>query len=676
MLFVMIIVCVYLLLSLFDSSLTGEGGRQWGNYLRSTWGGASALLILFVLYLCLAKLMKFKIPRLRRQFFGTLMLYVSFAFLLGLLKETGWNSERILFMPGAFGSGLAKFFTLNVGTFITLLLVIGSFMISAVFFGSRLLSLSLPSLPKWRFKGFSRRTSHRNERGKLLRRDDPRNDIPPAPSIPIPTLKPAPRERSDDSLPEIPTEESQPIINFQMPKFKPAPEPPKQQGSKAVEIIDNALAMIDAGELKAPAPKKRTDNLQRTKKIRRPLPAINLTPPDEAEDDSEDDEAIFPPPVDIFGPKAKFEPDKDILRNSEKQAKTITATLKTFNISATVSHIITGASAVQYQLELSPGTKVSKIAGLADELAMSLAVTSVRIEAPILGTHYVGIEVPCADRKIIPLRNIIDSPEFQENSARLPLPLGVMIDGKILVIGLENMPHLLVAGEKDSGLSTFLNACILGMCCKRLPDEMNMILIDPRHIEFAVYDGMPHLLASPVYDASEALKALLWAYNEMEKRTAAFAAAKVKNIAAFNRKQNSKSRLPEIVIVINELSDLLYGAGNEIENVIMRLAQKSGAAGIYMIIASQRPSPDVFTTMIKSNIPARVAFKLSAENESRNVIGNSDAMRLTGKGDMLFRNTGSPQPVRLQAPYIGEEKISEFADYMTNSLEPPEMISF
>ncbi|MBR0256587.1 MAG: hypothetical protein IJQ58_02510, partial [Synergistaceae bacterium] len=636
-------------LSLFDSSLTGEGGRQWGNYLRSTWGGASALLILFALYLCLAKLMKFKIPRFRRQFFGTLMLYVSFAFLLGLLKETGWNSERILFMPGAFGSGLAKFFTLNVGTFITLLLVIGSFMISAVFFGSRLLSLSLPSLPKWRFKGFPRRTSHRNERGKLLRRDDPRNYTPPAPSIPVPNLKPAPRERSDDSLPEIPTEESQPIINFQMPKFKPAPEPPKQQGSKAVEIIDNALAMIDAGELKAPAPKKRTDNLQRTKKIRRPLPAINLTPPEEAEDESADDEAIFPPPVDIFGPKAKFEPDKDILRNSEKQAKTITATLKTFNVSATVSHIITGASAVQYQLELSPGTKVSKIAGLADELAMSLAVTSVRIEAPILGTHYVGIEVPCADRKIIPLRNIIDSPEFQENSARLPLPLGVMIDGKILVIGLENMPHLLVAGEKDSGLSTFLNACILGMCCKRLPDEMNMILIDPRHIEFAVYDGMPHLLASPVYDASEALKALLWAYNEMEKRTAAFAAAKVKNIAAFNRK-NNKSRLPEIVIVINELSDLLYGAGNEIENVIMRLAQKSGAAGIYMIIASQRPSPDVFTTMIKSNISARVAFKLSAENESRNVIGNSDAMRLTGKGDMLFRNTGSPQPVRLQAP--------------------------
>lgn len=635
------------------------------------------MLILFALYLCLAKLMKFKIPRLRRQFFGTLMLYVSFAFLLGLMKEIGWSSERTLFIPGAFGSGLAKFFALNVGTFITLLLVIGSFMISAIFFGSRLLSLSLPSMPKWRFKGFSFGNTRKNERVRPLRREDPRSYTPPAPSIPTPTLKPAPRERTDDSQPIIPPEESQPAVNFQMPHLKPAPEPQKQQGSKAVEIIDNALAMIDAGELKAPTPKKHNDIPQRTKKIRRPLPAITLTPPeDDNEDDSANDDGIFPPPVEIFGPKSKFEPDKDILKNSEKQAKTITATLKTFNISATVSHIITGASAVQYQLELSPGTKVSKIAGLADELAMSLAVRSVRIEAPILGTHYVGIEVPCADRKIIPLRNIIDSPEFQENSARLPLPLGVMVDGKILVIGLEDMPHLLAGGGKDSGLSTFLNACILGICCKRSPEELNMILIDPRHIEFAVYDGMPHLIAPPVYEAPVALKALLWAYNEMEKRTAAFAAARVKNIAAFNRKQQSQSRLPEIVIVINELSDLLYGTGNEIENVIMRLAQKSGAAGIYMIIASHRPSPDVFTTMIKSNIPARVAFTLSAENESRNVIGNSDAMRLTGKGDMLFRNTGSPQPVRLQAPYIGEEKISEFADYMINSLEPPEMITF
>ena len=204
---------------------------------------------------------------------------------------------------------------------------------------------------------------------------------------------------------------------------------------------------------------------------------------------------------------------------------------------------------------------------------------------------------------------------------------------------------------------------------------MRLILIDPRHVEFAVYDGLPHLMASPVYDPDSAMKALTWAYDEMEKRTAAFASSRVRNLASFNRKQRD-SKLPEIVVVINELADLVYGAGPEIEGVIMRLAQKSGASGIYMMLAAQRPSPDVFTTMIKSNIPARAAFTLSSDVDSKNIIGSNDAMRLTGKGDMLFRNTGSHQPVRYQAPYVNEERISDFTEYMFSSLEPPEMMKF
>ena len=695
-LFVLIILCIYLILSLFGSSLTGESGQEWGKYLRTAWGGAVIVPLLFMLYLCIARLMKFRVPRVPRQVLGTIMLYVSFAFMLGLLRETGWQSEMTLFQPGNFGSGLAKFFILNVGTFITLLLVIGAFMLSAFLFGSRILRVSLPPLPNIRFNTHHK-PSRKRERPSYY--EDRPEDILFTKSIPAPMLKPAPREEyyddgyEDDGVQISNTEpilssfpsrhdRQQPSLNFQLPKLKPAPEPKKPQGSKAVEIIDNALAMIDAGELKAPSMKKQSKSLQRPKKIRRPLPAVTF--PEELQDIPDDvetgsmthEEPVFPPPPELFGPKMKAEPDKDILRNSEKQAKTITSTLKNFGINATVAHIITGASVIQYQLELAPGTKVNKIAGLSEDLSMSLAVMSVRIEAPILGTHYVGIEVPCSERKIVSLRSVIESQEFKESNARLPLPMGVQVDGKITVQGLEEMPHILIAGSNGSGRSMFVNSCILSMCSRRTPEELRLILIDPRHVEFAVYDGMPHLMAAPVSDAGTALKALQWAYNEMERRTADFASVRVRNLASFNRKQQKRNRLPEIVIVINELSDLVYGVGSDMESVIMRLAQKSGASGIYMMLAAQRPSPDVFTTMIKSNIPARAAFSLSSDAESKNIIGSPDAVRLTGKGDMLFRNTGSPQPMRLQTPYISEEKIAEFSEYMMSNLEPSEMVTF
>lgn len=704
--FLLIIGCIYCVMALFGSSLVGEGGRNWGEYLRGTWGGAVIVPLLFVLYACGAKLFKLRIPRFRRQFFGTLMLYFSFMFLLGLLKESGWSSDAVLFAPGKFGSGLAKFFVLNAGTFITLLLVAGSFLLSAIFFGSKILKLRLPKLPRLNFS--PRKPSRKRDRERSSENSQ-------ANTIPDPVL--GEYDRDFHGI--------QPVnFEFQLPNLKPDPDTPPPEEidllpenvmSNAVETFDNALALIDSGELKAPE-QKRTVHSPRVKKLRRPLPPVNF-PDDSAQPDDkkpappqiqaapvipfmpekvstpqEDttvpdeatpitfptkhyDDSTFPPPPEIFGPRLKQEPDRDILKHSERQAKTITSTLKNFGINASVAHIVTGPTFIQYQIELAPGTKVNKVSGLAEDLAMSLAVISVRIEAPIIGTRYVGIEVPRNDRKTIAFRNIIESEEYKSSSVRLPLPLGVKVDGKISVKGLEDMPHILIAGNNNSGKSMFVNACIMSMCSRRRPEELRLILIDPRHVEFAVYDGLPHLMASPVYEPDSAMKALTWAYDEMEKRTSAFAATRVRNLTAFNRK-NKGEKLPEIVIVINELADLVYSAGPEIEGVIMRLAQKSGASGIYMMLAAQRPSPDVFTTMIKSNIPARAAFTLSAEQDSKNIIGNNDALRLTGKGDMLFRNTGSPQPSRYQAPYVSEERISDFTEYMFSSLEPPQMMKF
>ncbi|MBQ7193529.1 MAG: hypothetical protein IJR98_04065 [Synergistaceae bacterium] len=681
-----IIACIFFILALFGSSLTGEGGQKLGNYLRTSWGGPVIVLILFVMYLAFAKLMKFRVPKIRRQFFGTLTLYFSFAFLLGLLKESGWTSEWTLLTAGSFGSGLAHFFVLNTGTFVTLILVAGAFVLSAVFFGSKILRTSLPSLPKLI---------------KFRPRRKPRKRVRRPESVS------SKKETTPEPLPEV-----EGVISFEMPKLRPAPEdePKKIETeteaertaktgaesaqdieertatvmSNAVEMIDNALALIDSGELKAPVQKTQKAP-QRSKKPRRPLPAVSITPAEESVSEEKPssilyDESAFPPPSELFGAKTRNEPDREILKHSEKQAKSITSALKTFGVSASVAHIVTGPSFIQYQLELSPGTKVNKITGLSEDLAMSLEVLSVRIEAPIPGTRYVGIEVPCSERKIISLRNIADSEDFRISPARLPIPLGVTVDGKISVVGLEEMPHIIIAGNKDSGRSTFVNACILSMCSRQKPEDLRLILIDPRHVEFAVYDGLPHLLSAPVSDPDSAVRALMWAYDEMEKRTAAFAAARVRNLASFNRKQKNSGagKLPEIVIVINELADLLYSSGPEVEGVIMRLAQKAGASGIYMILSAQRPSPDVFTTMIKTNIPARAVFSLSSEAESKNIIGTADAVRLTGKGDMLFRNTGAknPQPVRYQAPFISEDKISEFVEYMFSNLEPPETMKF
>lgn len=712
LLFAIIIACIYCAMALFDSSLAGEGGRKLGEYLRSSWGGAVIVPLLFALYVCVAKLLKFRIPRLRRQFFGTVMLYLSFTFLLGVLKETGWSSEAVIFTPGSFGSGLGKFFVLNAGTFITLILVAGAFFLSAVFFGSKLLRLRLPSLPKLKFR-----------QQKTRKRDTP---VPAKPkSIPEPTLTDSRRDYTDDFTVIPPA-----TFDFQLPTLKPDPNTPppppeidllpENVMTNAVEAIDNALALIDSGELKAPE-QKRSPSVPRMKKLRRPLPPVTFPEPDEIPDETPPQSAAkipvfkpslppeepkapeipeafvqfhlqepkqethdeppakkssFPPSPEIFGPRLKPEPDRDILKQSEKQAKTITSTLKNFGVNASVAHIITGPTFIQYQLELAPGTKVNKIYGLAEDLAMSLAVMSVRIEAPILGTRYVGVEIPRNDRKTVAFRNIIESDEYRSSSVRLPIPLGVQVDGKISVKGLEDMPHILVAGNNHSGRSMFVNACIMSMCSRRRPEDLRMILIDPRHVEFAVYDGLPHLIAPPVYDPERAMKALTWAYDEMEKRTSAFASARVRNLASFNRKQKESGKLPEIVLVINELADLVYSSGPEIEGVIMRLAQKSGASGIYMMLAAQRPSPDVFTTMIKSNIPARAAFTLSSDADSKNIIGSTDAVRLTGKGDMLFMAAGSPQVVRYQAPYVSEERISDFTEYMFASLEPPEMMKF
>ena len=367
-LFVLIIVCVYFMLALFDSSLTGEGGREWGKYLRDSWGGAVIVLLLFGLYVCTAKLLGFKIPKLPRQILGTLQLYISFAFMLGFLKETGWSSEMTLFRPGNFGSGLAKFFVLNIGTFITLILVVCSFLLSAFFYGSKIMKLSFPDM---------------SALGRRIRRRKSRK--------PVRQNRYDPKDYENETPEEMVEQFKKDMQNFtiEFPKFKPAPEEeqpkPKLQepegitksGQRALEKIDDAIAILDAG---GTAPKKsepKTSSRTRTQKLRRPLPELTFPDsepdtPSERKDQPElrNDEAVFPPPPEIFGERSRFDPSRSTQKDSGRQGRAIITTLKNFNVSASVSQVVAGPSVTQYKLEIAPGVKISKVASLDEEIAI------------------------------------------------------------------------------------------------------------------------------------------------------------------------------------------------------------------------------------------------------------------------------------------------------------------
>ncbi len=721
MLFVVVIACVYLLLSLFGSSLTGETGQSWGKYLRETWGGAVVVLLLFGLYVGISKFMRLRIPRLPRQVLGTLQLYISFAFTLGVLRESGWTSEMTLFLPGSIGSGLAKFFMLNIGTFITLILIAGSFMFSAYLYGAKILKVSMPKIPRLKFR-LHRHRKHRPtpEQEYTESYSDytaPTTDyipenMPFPEDIPDPILRQAPSHDDEpvdevaasefeDSIPESGTNSAR---NFRIAGIKAVSRnsraPRLKSGQKAVEMIDDAIAILDSGASDFPRRKPSSQPQQRTRKNRRPFPELAFSSgadTSEPQSDSSftqsysqtsphketapstsraDNDAVFPPPPELFGERSRFDSSRDVHNDAGRQGVILLNTLRNFGISADIAQTIAGPSVTQYKLELASGTKISRISGLDEEIAMDLGVASVRIEAPILGTHYVGIEVPAPDRKIVSLRSMIESGEFINTSARLPLPLGVRTGGKILVKGLEEIPQVLIAGSEGSGRMTFVNSCILSLCAGKTPEELKLILISAGSEDFAVYNGLPHMLAEPVRDIKTAHKALEWACSETDRRASDFSQEKAKNIEAYNRKVPKAKRIPEIMIVISELSELMYSAFNDFGDLVVKLARKAGGVGIYMLMATQKPSADVLPPALRAAIPARAAFALTSATDSKNVIDSADAVKLTGKGDMLFVSTGSPVPARLQAPYVPEGKIFDFVDYMHSSLRPPELMTF
>ena len=342
-------------------------------------------------------------------------------------------------------------------------------------------------------------------------------------------------------------------------------------------------------------------------------------------------------------------------------------TLASFGVEAKVTNVTRGPTVTRYELQPSVGVKVSKILRLADDIALNLAAKSIRIEAPIPGKSAVGIEVPNKVTDTVSLREIIESDAFQDASSKVSFGLGKGIDGEPVIANIAKMPHMLIAGSTGSGKSVCINSIIMSILYKANPSEVKLILVDPKVVELGVYNGIPHLLIPVVTDPKKAAGALNWAVQEMVNRYNLFASKGVRDIKGYNellQNEGEEGVLPQIVIIIDELADLMMVAPNEVEDAICRLAQMARAAGMHLIIATQRPSVDVITGIIKANIPSRIAFTVSSQVDSRTILDMGGAEKLLGRGDMLYNPIGESKPVRVQGSFVSDAEIESVVDFI------------
>ena len=517
--------------------------------------------------------------------------------------------------------------------------------------------------------------------------------------------------------PKPPREKKEPRRNgrVDIAKFYPDDGPdtaaeafvPVAEAEEATDKVDASKIDMPVHPVKAPVithekleeTAKTTDN-EELKKI------IENAIGDSREEKKSKDEPVKPPTVSIslIGQTTFFEKDNkisayvyppvDILKYAknpvaseivqqeiqEKSAKLV-ETLETYGAKTRIVGIHRGPSVTRYELQPAAGVRVSKITGLADDIALNLAAMSVRIEAPVPGKACIGIEVPNDHRDTVSLRELIDSEEYRKAKGKLTFAVGKDIEGNIIIGDIAKMPHMLVAGTTGSGKSVFTNSIILSILYHASPDEVKLILIDPKKVEFPIYNKIPHLLIPVVTEPLKAAGALGWAVNEMNKRYLMFEANNVKNLQEFNdmvlEERNKPAEeqdevrakidlLPQIVIVVDEFADLMMAARSEVEDSVLRLAQLARAAGIHMIIATQSPRADVLTGLIKSNIPSRVSLSVSSNVDSRVILDESGAEKLLGNGDLLYKPVGVKKPIRMQSGYAATSEIREVVNFLKN----------
>ncbi|MGN8800106.1 DNA translocase FtsK 4TM domain-containing protein [Candidatus Merdisoma sp. HCP28S3_D10] len=461
---------------------------------------------------------------------------------------------------------------------------------------------------------------------------------------------------------------------FRIPIHRERPEKAEEEEEPAEAPVDTHPETFAAEITKDPEPVKEAPKQQAA-----PIPAPPVSA--EKQDPVRTQPASTPiqveaeylyPPLRLLK-QVRHTENRDADRILHDTALHLQQILRDFGVGVTVTDVSQGPAVTRYELQPDQGVKVNKIVSLADDIKLNLAVTDVRIEAPIPGKAAVGIEVPNAENSIVSFRELVSSQEFKAHKSRLAFAVGKDIAGKIMVTDIAKMPHLLIAGATGSGKSVCINTLIMSLLYKATPDEVKLIMIDPKVVELSTYNGIPHLLIPVVTDPKKAAGALNWAVAEMTHRYKLFADYNVRNLEGYNEKikniehieDDTKPRkLPQIVIVVDELADLMMVAPGEVEDAICRLAQLARAAGIHLIIATQRPSVNVITGLIKANMPSRIAFAVSSGVDSRTILDMNGAEKLLGKGDMLFYPYGYPKPVRVQGAFVSDEEVSAVVEFL------------
>ncbi|PYZ99112.1 hypothetical protein CR205_00755 [Alteribacter lacisalsi] len=418
--------------------------------------------------------------------------------------------------------------------------------------------------------------------------------------------------------------------------------PPRPAGNSSTSAVPYNVLMFQRDRVK----QERRDKQNRGKGV---LPELHLleVPPGRTQ---EDDEALA------------------------EQSALLDQTLSYFNVKAKVVNVTRGPSVTRFEIQPEPGVKVSKITNLQDDIKLSLAARDIRMEAPIPGKNTIGIEVPNRKSDPVFLREILKSRAYIQSESPLTAGLGVDISGQPVVTDLQKMPHGLIAGATGSGKSVCMNAILLSLLYKASPEEVRLLLIDPKMVELAPYNGLPHLAAPVITDAKEATLALKWAVEEMERRYERFAETGARDLTRYNKKMREQGKedqvFPYLIVVVDELADLMMVSPQEVEDAICRIAQKARACGIHLLVATQRPSVDVITGLIKANIPTRIAFSVSAQTDSRTILDTSGAERLLGRGDMLFLGNGESKAVRLQGAFVSDDEIERVTEHVKKSGPP------
>ena len=458
----------------------------------------------------------------------------------------------------------------------------------------------------------------------------------------------APSQQSAPEAKPMKGNAGEPVLSVAIPEPDPAPAPDisfPSGRSETVPSIHEAIQQEDDGEKK-----QESFEIQE----RRASPHYRL------------------PPLDLLKNNNARRKAPHSKQEVQARSRQLEETLASFGVTAKVTHVDVGPAITRYELMPGPGVKVSRISQLADDIALSLAAADVRVVAPIPGKSAVGIEVPNDKVSPVYLYDVLAQTEFQRSTSPLTLALGEEITGRPIITRLDRMLHVLIAGATGSGKSVCINTLLCSLLFKADPDQVKLILIDPKMVELTNYNGIPHLLSPVVTDAKKAAGVLRWLCKEMENRYEQFAGFGVRDITRFNQMaiQNGKENLPYIVVVIDELADLMMVAPRDVEDAIQRLAQMARAAGIHLVVATQRPSVDVITGIIKANIPSRIAFAVSSQVDSRTILDMAGAEKLVGRGDMLFYPMGASKPIRAQGAYVSENELEKLLSYIRSMKEP------